>query len=166
MKRLLFVIVAASVLAAPAAAKELSFVIRGDHSFAGVGFRMNLADAKRVFGAPSSVRMRPQSCIVSWRRYGLVVQFFAFEPNPCKVGTVLSATMTGSRWHTLSGLRIGDPASAVKQKHPRATLHDDGWWLVSRKTCELGGFQPYGSLVARLRNGRVSSFFFTGSVCD
>ncbi len=166
MKRLLVAALAALAVAAPVAAKEPPFVVRGDHSFGGVTLGAKLVDAKRVFGPPSSLRQKQMSCIVSWKRYGLVVEFFAFEPRPCSAGTVLTATMTGTRWRTLSGLRVGDAGAAVKRRHPRATRHSDGWWLVTRKVCELGNFQPYASLLARVRAGRVSALVLSGSVCE
>jgi hypothetical protein len=166
MRRLLLVALSALVLAAPAATKEPSFVVRGDHSFAGVGLGAKLADAKKVFGAPNSLRQDHMSCFATWKRYALVVEFFAFEPHPCTAGTVLTATMTSARWHTLSGLHVGDAASTVKTRHPVATLHSDGWWLVTRKVCGLGNFQPYAALLARVRAGHVSALVLSGSVCE
>jgi hypothetical protein len=166
LKTLAVAALAALLLAAVATA-DVSYVIRGDRSFAGLGFRDTLASATKLLGTPSTVRTRvSRICIARWSRHGLVIEFFSFEPNPCKTGALLSANLAGPRWHTLNGLRVGDPVSEIAHKHPRAKRHRDGWWLATRKTCELGGYQPYGSLVARTGGGRVTAFFFTGSVCD
>jgi hypothetical protein len=164
--KLALVAVAALVLAAGASA-DVSYVIRGDRSFAGLGFRDTLASSTKVLGTPSSVRTRVgRICIARWNRHGVVIQLVSFEPNPCKTGSLLSANLTGPRWRTTNGLRVGDPVTEIARKHPRAKRHRDGWWLATRRTCELGGNQPYGSLVARTGGGHVTAFFFTGSVCD
>jgi hypothetical protein len=167
MKLLVATVLAILALTASGAAAAPSFVVRGDRSFAGIDFRDTLASAGKTLGKPTRVAKAGMSCTATWRRHGLVVEFFAFEPdNPCTRGTLLSATMTGTRWHTLNGLRIGDAVGVLQRKFPRATLHPDGWWLVARKHCELAGFSPYGSLIGRVRNGKVSAFRFQGAVCE
>ena len=166
MKALLVAAVAALLLV-PAAAAKPSYVIKGDRSFAGLGFRTNLAQARSVLGEPDRRYLRQYSCYVSWKAHGITIEFFAFDPDdPCTDGTVLTATMTGPKWYTSNGLAIGSPASLITAKYPKATRHGSSWWLVTRKACEVGGFAPYGSLVARTRNGTVTTFVFQGSVCE
>jgi hypothetical protein len=158
--RALATLAATLVVAAP------SLVVRGDTSFAGIGFRSTRADATRILGSPDRVLRRGQSCFATWHRLGVAVELFAFAPDdPCAKGTVLKATLTG-RWRTSAGLRVGDPVTAVTKRYPHATARRDGWWLRTRKTCELGGNTPYGSLIARIGRGRVTALVLQGSVCD
>lgn len=144
-----------------------SYVVRGDTSFAGVGFRDTLSTAQQELGTTKLVVRHGPSCFATWRSVGVRIEFFAFAPdNPCTQGTVLSATMTGMDWQTAAGLHIGDAVAVLKSRHPGATLHGDGWWLKTQKVCELGGYEPYGSLVARVHAGKVSSFLFQGATCE
>jgi hypothetical protein len=166
VRRVLLVCVLALAAAAPAAATGPSFLIRGDTSFAGLSFLSTLPGAKRVLGTPTSATARMDVCTATWPRYGIVIKFFSFEQQACTKGTAVIVTMTDPRWHTAGGLHVGDAAREVKRRHPRATLHPDGWWLVTRKACELGNFAPYASLLAKVRSGHVTALVLTGAVCD
>ncbi len=166
--KLLAALAVAAALAAPAAnAAPPTYVVHGTTSFGGLGFRDTLASATTKLGKPSRVHPDGMSCYATWKQYGLSVQFFAFPPDkPCASGTVLSAVMSTEKWHTAAGLHVGAPAADVEKHHPHATLHEDGWWIVTRKTCELGNYQPYGGLAARVKGGKVTALFFTGTTCE
>jgi hypothetical protein len=160
-------VVLLSLALAGSAAAAPALVVRGDTSFAGIGFRGTRPAATRVLGAPDRVLRHRYSCFVTWRRIGLTVEFFAFAPDdPCTKGTVLKATMTGRGWRTSAGLHVGDSATLVRQHYPHATAHADGWWLRKRKACELGGFAPYGSLIARTGGGKVTALVLQGATCE
>ena len=162
----------ALALAAFLLAATPSFVIRGDHSVGGLPLAGTKAQAVAIFGPPTTVRVhKPYECFVSWRRYGLSVDFFAFEGAPCATGGALTLTVTGTRWQTEKGLRIGDSVSRLRTRYPGAKLRarlgpQSGWWLVVRHACREVGGQAFPGLLARTLSGRVSAFVVSGSVCE
>ena len=92
------------------------------------------------------VRRRPNSCLVTWRRIGLTVNFgtIGTDPaDPCRAGGAFSATITGrGRWRTALGLRVGDGVARLRVLYPRATLHqgaafENGYWLLTRRSAPL-----------------------------
>jgi hypothetical protein len=149
-------------------------VIHGDRSVGGIVIgRSTPADAKRLFGTPSTLRaLSAQSCLQSWKRTRLVVHFFTFEGKPCVRGVPLVVTVTGrAAWRTAVGLRVGDPATRVRALYPRARLRrgfagDTGYWLVTRQICAEVGGGSYPGLLARMQRGRVSALVARISVCD
>lgn len=175
---LLFVLAAASAAASadsvPAEAAA-PYVIRGDSSVGGLRIaRADVADARLRFGAPSTSRREPPyTCVRSWKRIGLTVAFLDLAGgNACRTGVVVRATITSrGAWRTGVGLRVGDSVARVKRLYRDASYHRDlgswtGYWLVTRRTCELGGRQPYPGLLARVRNGRVSALVAGTTACE
>jgi len=60
----------------------------------------------------------------------------------------------GRAWRTSRGLQVGGTIARLHALYPQATLHKDGWWLVTRANDPLWG--TFGELVAGVHNGRVS----------
>jgi hypothetical protein len=170
------ILVAAVVVGASSAAATPSFVVRGDTQIGALHTRGGiLADAKKAFGSPSKVRKKNASqCTVTWRDLGLVISFLSLERrDPCNKGFLVLGTMTSGRWTTSAGLRIGGAATSARihAAYPRATFHRNagpskGWWLVTRKYCELGGNAPYPGLLARASGGRISALVVQIGVCE
>ena len=171
----LLVVPAAAAVLAAAAAHAAPYVIVGDTSVAGLRIgRADPADARLRFGAPSaSRRAGPYACVASWRRIGLVATFLDLsQGNACRTGVLLRATVTSrGAWRTAVGLRVGDAIVRLKRLYPRARYRrgpagSTGYWLVTRRTCELGGRQPYPGLLARVRDRRVSALVAGTTACE
>jgi hypothetical protein len=152
-------------LALPAAAAGRSFVIQGDHTIGGYAVKRDgsLQGAIREFGRPTSLQGREEFCTARWPALGLRIVFYNLGgQNPClpRYGRFSDALLTGKRWRTSSGLRIGDTRSDLLRLHPRARpspLTRAWWWLVTRIS-PFGEGGPYGALSAKLNRGRVSAF--------
>ncbi len=171
---ILFVLAAASAGGA-AAETAAPYVIRGDSNVGGLRIaQADIADARLRFGAPSTSRREPPyACVRSWKRIGLTVAFLDLSGgNACRTGVVVRATITSrGAWRTGAGLRVGDSVARIERLYPRASYHRDlgpwtGYWLVTRRTCELGGRQPYPGLLARVRNGRVAALVAGTTACE
>jgi hypothetical protein len=150
-------------------------VIQGDRTVGGLRIAHGtLADARARFGAPSATRREPPyACVASWRRLGLTVTFVELSGgNPCRAGVALEARVTSrAQWRTGKGLRVGDGLVRLQRLYPAAPYRRDagprsGYWLVTRRTCELGGRHPYPGLLARVRDGRVSALVAATTACE
>jgi hypothetical protein len=163
------VLTAAVALAAAPAALAASFVIQGDYRIGGYAVKADgsLAGVIDEYGRPTSVRRRFQggACDVRWRAIGLFVEFYNLGgDDSCRPasGRFRRATMTGRRWRTAKGLRIGDSVARLRRLYPRATFRAErfygrAWWLVTR-TSPFGLRDDYPGLRATVRNGRVQAF--------
>ena len=165
------ILVVVVVVGTSVAAATPSFVVRGDTKIGAFKVRGGvLADATRAFGLPSAVRKKNASeCTVTWSKIGLVISFLSLERrDPCNTGFLVLGTMTSRRWTTAAGLRIGIPATKarIRAAYQRATRHPSGWWLLTRKYCELGGNAPYPALLARVSDGRISALVLQIGVCE
>lgn len=140
-----------------------------------------LRGATSVFGEPSECRILPVTKFssVRWQRLGLRMEFGSYGPYPsggnactARAHARLSRVfVSGRRWRTSRGLRIGDTQERLSELYPyanrvRGTDVDwagadparwRGWWLVVRVT-HVGEFHPYAAMLARIRGGRVSEF--------
>ena len=75
-------------------------------------------------------------------------------------------TVTGRRWRTRSGLRVGASVATLRKLYPQAQRHRGfapGFWLVAqRQRCVIGDceskYETVPHLVAKVRRGRVSAF--------
>jgi hypothetical protein len=165
-------VLAAAALAAGAAAGSGTRVIRGDASLGGLRVgRAVPADARRLFGAPSSATAKPpDTCVLRWRRLGLVVDFLELSGSPpCRTGVVIFATATSrAAWRTSAGLRVGDPLARLRLLYPHAAHRSApaGWWLITRHACPVAGNEPYPSLLARVRGGRVAAVVVSTRSCE
>lgn len=180
MWRSLAVVVAAAAGIVPAATDGRAetgapaFVIQGDHVIAGVAMgRGTVTQAVTRFGVPTLKRSRPPSCLITWPRLGLTIDFLDFAGRPCRDGGPVVATVTNrSRWRTALGLRVGDGVPRLRTLFPRASRRRglagglNGFWLVTRRACEEVGGHAYPGLLARIRNGRVSAIVVRAGVCE
>jgi hypothetical protein len=108
--------------------------------------------ARQLFGGPYSSTQDHFVCIIRWAD-GLTITFKRKQPfsvfaKACLV--VQSAKITGRRWHTDKGLRIGSSASQITKLYPRAAQKTVGglklWVLVP-------GANP--ALAAQVKSGKV-----------
>jgi len=80
------------------------------------------------------------------------------------------AVATAVKWHTLKGLRVGQPVARLRALYPTAIFHRaapyQGWWLIPRRTCAEVGRQPYPGLLARTAHRRVAAFVVTVAACE
>jgi hypothetical protein len=134
-----------------------------------------------AFGAPSSCRLVRNErawAVARWRRLGVVaelVSFGALPPhrNACTAPAAMPIAklrLTGARWRTALGLRLGDGVAALHRRYPRALpthgwsgWFNAGWWIVWRRTrCAIGvcssTFVRAPTVVAETRGGRVAAF--------
>ncbi|HET9507743.1 MAG TPA: hypothetical protein VFO81_07355 [Gaiellaceae bacterium] len=169
------VVAAAAAGTAAADAAAPLRVIQGDRAVGGLRIAdATLADARARFGAPTATRREPPyGCVATWRALGLTLLFLELsDRNPCAAGVMLRATVTSrGAWRTSKGLRKGDSIARLRLLYPRAAHRSGfgpwtGYWLVTRRSCELGGFQPYPGLLARVRNGRVAALIAGTVACE
>jgi len=155
------------VHATPATQQLGALTIRSDATY---------QDAIDVYGKPSVCLPRkpwaPFATAV-WRTDGFRLKIttlggltpgktFCSEPRHVQID---SAVVTGRRWHTRRGLRIGDSAAKLHRLYPHARRFLEGWGLVQvYRHCGAGicqaEFHWVPRLTAVLRDGRVASFVF------
>ncbi len=102
----------------------------------------SLGAVTAAFGHPSSKRVG-RGCIATWAHVALTV---TSTSGACKATAVVSTVTVGGMWRTWAGLRVGDPVSEIRVRHPHATAHATAWWL------------PTASVAAIVRRGRVAAF--------
>ena len=75
--------------------------------------------------------------------------------------------ITGRSWYTAAGLKVGHSGARLSRLYPRAIFRrqERAWWLVHvRQRCVIGlceqEFETVPRLIAKMRQGRVSSFVF------
>jgi hypothetical protein len=126
---------------------------------------VTLGDFVRAFGPESACvvgKSRAESH-VTWQSRGVRGDFTTLGGFPRSSDNACTApahvqpdTVEVFRgvWRTGRGLHVGDTTVRLRALYPRATLHQDGWWLVTRANDPLWG--TYGQLVARIRNRKVA----------
>jgi hypothetical protein len=117
--------------------------------------------AVRSFGFPNARgRDSPQSnvCTARWERVGIDIDF-AGVPNCTSLerGVWYGLRLWGPMWRTSRGLRIGDRATEITKRYPRARYvsrppRPGVWWLVTERQLEFG-LKPL--LIAEVGAGRV-----------
>jgi hypothetical protein len=139
-------------------------LIRSDVSLAGFRVKANgrLSGAIRALGQPSSrtYLWSGEGCRVRWSSRGVNMTFNNLgraDPRSGRYGHFMDAVMTGPRWQTSKGLRIGSPRARLRRLYPRAQLRGGWWWLVTRQSL-YGSGGTYPGLAAQVRNGRVTQF--------
>lgn len=140
------------------------------------------ADAIHEFGKPTSCRLlgSPSDARALWRDLGIRLRLStlgALPPgkNGCSApGKIHIATayVSGGRWQTTKGLKIGLPVSAIRSLYPDAIFQSrlrGGWpapayWIVHARAPCIGTcrsrYVTVPRLSAQVRNGRVAGFFF------
>jgi hypothetical protein len=162
----------AAALLATTAAQARSYVIQGDYKIGAYAVKKDgtLFGAIRAFGEPSGRRpfrsggrVYREICDVRWRPLGLRIIFYNLGgEDPCEpqFGYFNEAMLTGERWRTANGLRIGHPARYILRYHPKAQpspVTRSWWWLLTRRTV-IGEGGPYRALMAKVVNGRIAAF--------
>lgn len=101
---------------------------------------------------------------MSWRRLRLRIDFENFGgtrpgQTTCtpSVGRAQSFVASGSGFRSSRGLRVGQPSSSIRLKHPQADLRDGAWALVLARF-PFGDSDELSPVVSALvRDGRVSA---------
>jgi hypothetical protein len=167
MHRVLVLAVATSAAAvavtAPSAAPTPSFVITGDRSIAGFPRDGKVGRALALFGQPQ--QREPfgyDACVLVWPVWGITmnVAYTNVPQNACSADAKhKQTTVTGRRWRTSAGLRVGDPLGRLRKLYPKAVREKPGtWWLTTRPFAGLA----FPGLEAKIVKGRVASFTVHG----
>jgi hypothetical protein len=134
------------------------------------------AGAIKAFGTPQSCALGGFSSKTPkqknfgrtvWRSLGVRAEFYTYgltmgagdacsAPSGVYLGTLW---VTGPRWVTAKGLRIGDPIAKLQRLYPTALPHGDSFWLIIGKNV-IGSTSLYPIFSATVANGRVTSFVF------
>lgn len=115
----------------------------------------NLAGATRAFGRPTSCRENGRTpAVARWARLGLTAYFQSLPRNSKRCADPVAwVVMTGRRFVTEAGLRVGDSRARLRQLYPAATLNNGFWWLTTAFDGLSGSDFP--SVYASVRQGRV-----------
>jgi len=116
--------------------------------------RNRLSVLEKVYGSPRVVS--GSRCRVAWRAIGLVA---TFGGGRCTKDSVLvGAVVQGLRWHSLSGVRVGDSVAKLLWEAQSAKPLAHGRWLLAS-----GGASHHARLVAVTSVGAVVRLELTGS---
>jgi hypothetical protein len=125
----------------------------------------NLSNAYRAFGRPSSSSGRANVRRVRWKAAGVSivgVTFGGCRRRTCRTNELLvqSARVTGLRWQTAAGLKVGDPATRIPELYPRKTAPSDGSGNVVLTTAysQIGDPGDIPIVTARVRGAVVTGF--------
>jgi hypothetical protein len=146
-------------------------VIQGDYKIGGFAVKSDgtLFGAIEEFGDPTSLRPGTgrllrgwNACVARWRQLGLPVVFYNLAgQNSCRpqYGYFRDAVITGKRWRTTKGLRIGDPWRYISRYYPHArpTTTRPLWWSLVMRTVPYFD-KPYVALSAKVMDGSVVAF--------
>lgn len=142
-------------------ADAYNFVLRGNNigGFAAANDRGNaIRRAINVFGNEDGIECSQTTSTLDWSKLGLEMTFTLLPPSgagACYRGAFEQARITGRRWRTAAGLRVGASFAAMRRLYPRARRESDygapgvTWGLVPN-------LNP--SLQAVVRRGRVAFF--------
>ena len=163
---------------APAAAAR-SFVIDARGSSSGLGRVLRIGDlrpqrnatvaaARAAFGRPSSSRDRDSLCPIAWRSVGVRILFANFGAGSAcapRLGSAQVAVVSGRRWRTAQGLRIGETPGRLREVYPGADrVGARSYRIVTGRNVFGSDDGPYAVVSARLSDGRISSFrLFVGA---
>jgi hypothetical protein len=166
-----------------AGAQTSSFSIRTSATFQRLGtWRIDrdptLRGATEALGPPTACRTIRHATHgrASWRSLGVSIDLLTYGGlpegrNACSAPARIHVNwvrVTGTRWVTSRGLRVGDPVAKLRRLYPhaRANLRENwprGYWLVSRRTACIGicstPFVCVPQLLAETRDGRTIAFF-------
>jgi hypothetical protein len=135
LSALVLVAVLSHVSGAARAAPDTSspaFTIRLDQGLAPLiaGKRVGtLPQAIRIVGRPATIATLPGApmCRAIWPRLKLSIDFSRPPAAICAVrslGPWVTMTATGPRWHTTTGLHVGDTAARLHTLYPAARMLD------------------------------------------
>lgn len=130
-----------------------------------VGGRPTLPNAYRAFGRPSSERGKRTVRYVEWRAAGVSITGATLggcRRTRCRTDElqVQSARVTGPRWQTAEGLRVGDPTARVAELYDvDVPAGDDSRdVVVADAYYPVGGDGDLPTVTARIRDGIVKGF--------
>lgn len=130
-----------------------------------VARRPTLPNAYRAFGRPSSERGKRTVRYVGWRAAGVSITGVTLggcRRTRCRTDElfVQSALVTGPRWQTAEGLRVGDPTSRVAELYDvDVPAGDDSRdVVVADAYYPVGGDGDIPTVTARIRDGFVKGF--------
>jgi hypothetical protein len=115
----------------------------------------HLAALVRLYGGSSSRSVVSGHCLAQWRKIGLRV---TFGGSRCTGASVLAgAVVSGDRWSSLSGARIGEPVAQMLWNVQAAKAVAPGRWVLA-----AGGVSGAARLVAVVAGGKVVEMRLTG----
>jgi hypothetical protein len=147
------------------------FTIVGDRIVGGVRMGATLADATTVLGMPDvQRRLSRYECRAGWRAIRLTFVFLDLSNgDPCGRGGLVRATAGSATWQTGRGLHVGDSVRRLRSLYRTATYHrvgEQGWWLITRRTCPTTGSQRYPGLLARMFQRHVGALVVGIAACE
>lgn len=131
----------------------------------------NAEEARRVFGAPTGRSRSGHDCELRWAKLGISAQFITYrdDVDVCRHGDFSGATLTTSRWRTLSGLRVGSSEAAVGRAAIRRCGHRDSCamtqWLLGQFPSDCAG-RLVPSVVATIKARRLHAFHVYTHTCE
>ena len=170
--------VLATVALAAAPAQSSSYVLRASAQRQQLGGftitkRPTLAGIAAAYGDPSACTLQSWYGNAVWRSLGFRVHATSLGVLPkgadfCTVSDdvkIASVIVTGKRWHTTKGLRVGDTYAKFRRLYPHAHRSTFGWSIVAvYGPCSIGvcstRYVWAPRLTAAFRNGRVAEFVF------
>jgi hypothetical protein len=184
MKRALWLATALLAFAAPAQASHGWTVQASSRAINVGGYRIyggtvlpNYQGAIGVFGTPQMCVLRPFApgqkpasnySRVRWTTLGLTAEFITYgvisdggdacsKPRDVQLSTL---TVTGTRWRTDLGLKVGDTAAQLQHLYPTALPHNNAYWIITRKSV-VGSVATVPVFSVTIAHGRVTSFVFS-----
>jgi hypothetical protein len=126
----------------------------------------NLSNAYRSFGRPSSVTGKGTTRRVRWNAAGVSIVAATFggcrRRTRCRTDELLvqAARVTGPRWQTMAGLRIGDPGIRISELYPQrdAPADGDGDVVLTTAYTEIGDPREIPIVTAQVRGGVIAGF--------
>ena len=122
-------------------------------------------DLTILFGPARKVRADAATCVLSWRKTGVVATFVKYGTltgDPCKVGYFRSANLVGRRWHTGRGVHPGVAASTARRWSLRrcttTTCGVNGYVLKLSRSDFAAGVWPTFISVTATRRVRLIMF--------
>ncbi len=127
-----------------------------------------------AFGAPAHATRSRYGCRLRWPGIGLWAELTTYgQPlDSCRHGYFVRARLSGTSWHTPSGLRIGSAASRARRQAVCGPGRlkcfrggtPPGYVLgVHRSDCALGLFP---NVIATVGSGRVRAFWVYTHTCE
>jgi hypothetical protein len=158
-----------------AARAPRTLILDGATSFGGMPNPGSLQQAISRFGRPTTLESDPADCRVRWSELGITALFQDFGASasgtpchPARSFELSEAVLSGSRWSTERGLRLGAPLADLQRLYPHAVNPPDcatdrspesSWWELDNTRDELGGPGSFiCTLSAIVKGGIVTKF--------
>jgi hypothetical protein len=181
---LLVLLVALGASAPGAAAREPSTLIQASATFQRLGDfwidkNPSYGGALEALGPSTSCRLvggRPDRAVANWYGLGVRITLATYglipddetgctAPDSIRIAGI---RVTGKRWKTSLGLRVGSSLAELRRTYPRAVRgrrdgwpRPNAWWLVTRRAhCCADAPQTVPVLLAEVQQGRVVAFYF------